>query len=297
MNIIMRIVSYEEIIKIFKEFNYNDIIQIINELIEKNQLNEYQKIKMYIYDSFKLELLFELSKNEEQRLKYNSYSISESLKELIGLLYEYEIKEKKHKINIYLNIIDVYGLVIKFYNSQKGKKLLNNIVINDIFILKNINIEHNKEEDINKLFDEIKKIFKIDKNEKTENIMNYEGYKLLNDFFLIDDYINDKTDFILDFDLNKNNSKQIKIEYLPIYVNKMNVFMLNKTKIDYSERENNSISTCNIYDYRIEENYLSIRQDKGTKSENINISNSNKTENNNMFGNIKGKLFNFINDD
>ena len=297
MNIIIKIISYEELIKIFKEFNFNDIIQVINELIEKNQLSDYQKIKMYIYDSFKLELLFELSKNEEERKKNNLYSMSESLKELIELLYEYEIKEKKHKINIYLNIIDVYSSVIKYYISEKGKKILNNIIINDIFILKNINIEQNKGEEMNKLVEEIKQIFELNNKDKTENIIKCEGYKLLNDFFSIDEYINNKTDFILDFDKNRNNNKQIKIEYLPIYVNKMNVFMLNKSKIDYSERENNTISTCNIYDYRIEENYLSIRQDKGIKSENNNISNSNKNESNNMFGNIRGKLFNFINDD
>ena len=297
MNIIIKILSYEELIKIFKEFNFNDIIQVINELIEKNQLSDYQKIKMYIYDSFKLELLFELSKNEEERKKNNLYSMSESLKELIELLYEYEIKEKKHKINIYLNIIDVYSSVIKYYISEKGKKILNNIIINDIFILKNINIEQNKGEEMNKLVEEIKQIFELNNKDKTENIIKCEGYKLLNDFFSIDEYINNKTDFILDFDKKRNNNKQIKIEYLPIYVNKMNVFMLNKSKIDYSGRENNTISTCNIYDYRIEENYLSIRQDKGIKSENNNISNSNKNESNNMFGNIRGKLFNFINDD
>ena len=63
MNIMVKIVSYEELIKIFQKFNFNDIIQVINELVEKNQFNDYQKIKMYIYDSFKLHLLFELSKN------------------------------------------------------------------------------------------------------------------------------------------------------------------------------------------------------------------------------------------
>ena len=73
----------------------------------------------------------------------------------------------------------------------------------------------------------------------------------------------------------------------------MNVFMLNKNKIDYSDRENNSISTCNIFDYRIEENYMSIKQDKDNKSDNI----SNSKNESNVFGNITGKLFNFINDD
>ena len=111
----------------------------------------------------------------------------------------------------------------------------------------------------------------------------------------MDEYLNKKTSFNFDYKINANNNRQIKIEYLPIYVNKMNVFMLNKTKIDYSEREHSSISTYNICDYRIEENYLSIRQDKEIKSDNS--SNSNKNEKNNMFGNITGKLFNFINDD
>ena len=78
----------------------------------------------------------------------------------------------------------------------------------------------------------------------------------------------------------------------------MHVHMLNKSKIDYSGRENNEISTCYIYDYRIEENYLSIRQEDSIKNENnIQNSNINTGGNNNMFGNITGKLFNLINDD
>ena len=296
MNIIIKIISYEELIKIFNDFDFKDIIQIINELIEKNQINDYQKIKKYIYDSFKFELLFELYLDEEQRKKYKEHTISESLKQLIELLYEFEIKDKKHKINIYLNIIDVYSSVLKDYFTKNGKNLLNNIIINDIFILKNINIEQNEGEEIKKLIEEINNNFKIDIINIEDNINNYEEYKQLNDIFINEEYINNKQDFIFDLNANLCNNKQIKIEYLPIYVNKMNVFMLNKTKIDYSERENNTISTCNIYDYRIEENYLSIRQDKGIKSDS-NISNSNKSESNNMFGNITGKLFNFINDD
>ena len=72
--------------------------------------------------------------------------------------------------------------------------------------------------------------------------------------------------------------------------------MLNKSKIDYSTRDNNEISTCYIYDYRIEENYLSIRQEDIVNNDKQN-SFGNKRENNNMFGNITGKLFNLINDD
>jgi hypothetical protein len=289
MNMITKIISYEELIKIFNDFNFKDIIQIINELIDKNQINDYLKIKKYVYDSFKLELLFELYINSEQRKKYKQYSISESLKQLIETIYEYEIKDKKHKKNIYLNIIDVYSTVLKDYLSKNGNNLLNNIIINDIYILKNINVGENDGNDIKNLIEQINNDFKIDINNIKDDINNYEGYKQLNDIFIYEEYTNNKTDFIFDFKNNINNNKQIKIEYLPIYVNKMHVFMLNKTKIDYSERENNTISTCNIYDYRIEENYLSIRQDK----ENY-LSNKNES---NVFGNITGKLFNFINDD
>ena len=52
MNIIIKIFSYEELIHIFKELNYNNILKVINELIEKNQLKDYEKIKLYIYNSF-----------------------------------------------------------------------------------------------------------------------------------------------------------------------------------------------------------------------------------------------------
>ena len=295
MNIIIKIISYEELINIFNEFNFNDNIQVINEIIEKNQINDYSKIKNYIYDTFKFQLFLELYLNEEQKKKYKLYSLTESLRDLIDLLYEYEIKEKKHKTNIYLNIIDIYQSVLKDYLSKKGNILLNNIIINDILILKNINIEENNGEQINNLIEQIKNDFKIDINNINENFNNYDGYSKLNDFFIMDEYLNKKTSFNFDYKINANNNRQIKIEYLPIYVNKMNVFMLNKTKIDYSEREHSSISTYNICDYRIEENYLSIRQDKEIKSDNS--SNSNKNEKNNMFGNITGKLFNFINDD
>ena len=148
MNIIIKIISYEELIKIFQEFNFNDIIQIINELIEKNQENDYTKIKNYIYDTFKLELLFELYINEEQRAKFKENSITESLKQLIELLYDFELKEQKYKTNIYLNLIDVYKSSLETFLSKNGNKLFNNIVINDIFILSNINMEQNEKEQI-----------------------------------------------------------------------------------------------------------------------------------------------------
>ena len=295
-NIIIKIISYEELINFLNEFNFNEIIQVINDIIEKNQINDYEKIKNYIYNTFKFHLLFELYINEEQKKKYKLYSLTESLKDLIELLYEYEIKENKYKINLYLNIIDIYKSVLKEYISKNGNILLNNIIANDILILKNINIEENNGDQINSLIEQIKDDFKIDINTTNENINNNDEYRKLNNFFTIDEYINNKQDFNFDFNIYSNNNKQMKIEYLPIYVNKMNVFMLNKTKIDYSQRENSTISTCNICDYRIEENYLSIRQDKGIKPDN-NTSNSNKNERNNVFGNITGKLFNFINDD
>jgi len=293
MNIIIKIISYEELIKIFQEFNFNDIIQIINELIEKNQENDYTKIKNYIYDTFKLELLFELYINEEQRAKFKENSITESLKQLIELLYEFELKEQKYKTNIYLNLIDVYQSSMETFLSKNGNKLLNNIVINDIFILSNINMEQNEKEQITNLIEQIKKDFNIDISSMTGDYNNYEGYQQLNEYFTVNEFKNKKPYFIFDFNKYKINSKQVKIEYFPIYVNKMNVFMLNKNKIDYSDRENNSISTCNIFDYRIEENYMSIKQEKDNKSDNI----SNSKNESNVFGNITGKLFNFINDD
>ena len=73
--------------------------------------------------------------------------------------------------------------------------------------------------------------------------------------------------------------------------------MLNKSKIDYSERESNEISTCFIADYRIEENYLSLRQDNLNQNYNNGNNNGSKEDNKNMFGNITGKLFNLISDD
>ena len=302
MNIIIQIITSEELLKIFNDFKFNDIIQIIKELIGKNQMNDYLKIKNYINDTFKLELLLELYLDEEQIKKYNENGISESLNQLIETLYEYEIKEKEHKINIYLNIIEVYEQILQnFYsNIENDLKSVNKIFINDIFILYNINIniEENQGNKMKSLLELVQNIFNIDIENINKNINEYKNYQILNEFFSSNEYINKKPEFL--FDINKYvNNKPKKIEYLPIYSNKMHVHMLNKSKIDYSERENNEISTCYIYDYGIEENYLSIRQDNPIKSENNNIqnSNSNKGENNNMFGNITGKIFNLINDD
>ena len=302
MNIIIQIITSEELLKIFNDFKFNDIIQIIKELIGKNQMNDYLKIKNYINDTFKLELLLELYLDEEQIKKYNENGISESLNQLIETLYEYEIKEKEHKINIYLNIIEVYEQILQnFYsNIENDLKSVNKIFINDIFILYNINIniEENQGNKMKSLLELVQNIFNIDIENINKNINDYKNYQILNEFFSSNEYINKKPEFL--FDINKYvNNKPKKIEYLPIYSNKMHVHMLNKSKIDYSERENNEISTCYIYDYGIEENYLSIRQDNPIKSENNNIqnSNSNKGENNNMFGNITGKIFNLINDD
>ena len=302
MNIIIQIITSEELLKIFNDFKFNDIIQNIKELIGKNQMNDYLKIKNYINDTFKLELLLELYLDEEQIKKYNENGISESLNQLIETLYEYEIKEKEHKINIYLNIIEVYEQILQnFYsNIENDLKSVNKIFINDIFILYNINIniEENQGNKMKSLLELVQNIFNIDIENINKNINDYKNYQILNEFFSSNEYINKKPEFL--FDINKYvNNKPKKIEYLPIYSNKMHVHMLNKSKIDYSERENNEISTCYIYDYGIEENYLSIRQDNPIKSENNNIQNlnSNKGENNNMFGNITGKIFNLINDD
>ena len=299
MNIIVKIITFDQFIKIINEFKYNDIIQCINELIEKNQMNDYLKIKNYINDSFKSELIFELYLDEEQIKKYDENSISEALNQLIETLYEYQIKEKEHKINIYLNIIEIYNQVLNntFVNRQNETNELNKIFINDIFILTNINIEHHNEEKILNLINLINNIFKIDIKNKNTNINSCKEYKIINDFFTTNEYINRNIEF--EFNMNKYIiTKQKKVEYLPIYSNKMHVHILNKSKIDYSSRDNNEISTCFIYDYRIEENYLSIRKEDSLSNEN-NIQNSsgNKGENNNMFGNITGKLFNLINDD
>ena len=299
MNIIIKIITYDELLKIFNEFKFNDMINIINELISKNQMNDYLKIKNYINDTFKLELMVELYLNDDEIKKYENKSISESLNQLIETLYDYEINETEHKKNIYINIINAYNNILQnFYsNIDNDLKNVNKIFINDIFILYNIKIEINQEKEIKTLLELAQNIFNIDiENLDDKNINEFQSYSILNNFFTKNDYINNKPEFL--FHINKYiNTKQKKVEYLPIYSNKMHVHMLNKSKIDYSERENNEISTCFIHDYSIEENYLSIRQDKDIKQENKIQSNSGNKADSNIFGNITGKLFNFINDD
>ena len=297
MNIILKIINYDEIIKIFKENEFYEIINVVNELISKNQMNDYLKLKNYINDSFKYEIMFELYLEDKQIKLYEENDISEALSHLIETLYEYEIKIKEHKINIYLNIIDIYNEKLKDFLSKNQNNLnaLNKIFINDIFILYNINIPESKGDKINNLISFINDFLSIDIKKINKNIKNYKKYEIINEFFTNDNYINKNINF--SFNMNKyinNNAK--KVEYLPIYSNKMHVYMLNKSKIDYSTRDNNEISTCYIYDYRIEENYLSIRQEEVVNNDTQNSS-GNKRENNNMFGNITGKLFNLINDD
>ena len=299
MNIIIKIITYDELLKIFNEFKFDDIIKIINELISKNQMNDYLKIKNYINDTFKLELMVELYLDNDEIKKYEDKSISESLNQLIEILYDYEINEKEHKNNIYINIINAYNNILQNFYSDINNDLknVNKIFINDVFILYNIKKEINKGNEIKTLLELVQNIFNIDiENIDNQNINEYQSYKILNNFFTTNDYINNKPEF--SFNINKYiNTKQKKVEYLPIYSNKMHVHMLNKSKIDYSERENNEISTCFIYDYSIEENYLSIRQDKDIKLENKMQNSSGNKGDNNMFGNITGKFFNFINDD
>ena len=299
MNIIIKIITYDELLKIFNEFKFDDIIKIINELISKNQMNDYLKIKIYISDTFKLELMVELYLDNDEIKKYEDKSISESLNQLIEILYDYEINEKEHKNNIYINIINAYNNILQNFYSDINNDLknVNKIFINDVFILYNIKKEINKGNEIKTLLELVQNIFNIDiENIDNQNINEYQSYKILNNFFTTNDYINNKPEF--SFNINKYiNTKQKKVEYLPIYSNKMHVHMLNKSKIDYSERENNEISTCFIYDYSIEENYLSIRQDKDIKLENKMQNSSGNKGDNNMFGNITGKFFNFINDD
>ena len=297
MNIIIKIINYDDIIRILKGIEYEEIINIINELILKNQMNEYLKLQNNINDSFKSEIMFELYLDNNQIKLYEENDISEALSQLIESFYEYEIKNKEHKVNIYLNIIDIYNKILKDFlsKSQNNVNALNKIFINDVFILYNINIPESKGDKINNLISFINDTFSIDIKKINKNIKNYKKYEIINEFFTNDNYINKNINF--SFNMNKyinNNAK--KIEYLPIYSNKMHVYMLNKSKIDYSTRDNNEISTCYIYDYRIEENYLSIRQEDIVNNDKQN-SFGNKRENNNMFGNITGKLFNLINDD
>ena len=297
MNIIIKIINYDDIIRILKGIEYEEIINIINELILKNQMNEYLKLQNNINDSFKSEIMFELYLDNNQIKLYEENDISEALSQLIESFYEYEIKNKEHKVNIYLNIIDIYNKILKDFlsKSQNNVNALNKIFINDVFILYNINIPESKGDKINNLISFINDILSIDIKKINKNIKNYKKYEIINEFFTNDNYINRNINF--SFNMNKyinNNAK--KIEYLPIYSNKMHVYMLNKSKIDYSTRDNNEISTCYIYDYRIEENYLSIRQEEVVNNDTQNSS-GNKRENNNMFGNITGKLFNLINDD
>ena len=299
MNIIIKIITFEDLIKLFNKFKFNDIIKVINELLSKNQANDYLKIKNYINDSFKLELQFELYLDEEEIKKYEENDNSESLNQLIETLYEYEIREKEIKKNLYLNILEVYIQILQNYysNIENDLKNTNKIIISDIFILYNINISQNINDKMKLLIELVQNIFNVDIENITKNINDFKQYKIINEFFTTNEYINGKHEF--SFNINKYiNNKTKKIEYLPIYSNKMHVHMLNKTKIDYSTRENNEISTCYIYDYRIEENYLSIRQDKALKPENnIQNQNLNGGDKNNMLGNLTGKIFNLINDD
>ena len=224
MNIIIKIINYDDIIRILKGIEYEEIINIINELILKNQMNEYLKLQNNINDSFKSEIMFELYLDNNQIKLYEENDISEALSQLIESFYEYEIKNKEHKVNIYLNIIDIYNKILKDFlsKSQNNVNALNKIFINDVFILYNINIPESKGDKINNLISFINDILSIDIKKINKNIQNYKKYEIINEFFTNDNYINKNNNF--SFNMNKyinNNAK--KIEYLPIYSNKMHV--------------------------------------------------------------------------
>ena len=298
MNFIIKIFSFSNLLKIIKEFNFDDIINIINELIAKNQKDNYNKINTYISNEFALQLKLEIYAKDTQKQKiYTESSISESLKQLIEFLFEIDIREEQHKINILSDIIDVYQNII--FNLNTKDKIFNDIILNDILILNEILKEISNENiinNLNKIIEHIKSNYN-DKLSFNLDCTKYDGFNELNLFFKTNNYMEKQIDFHYTIS-NVNDDYKTNIDYLPLYVNKMNAFMLNKKKIDYTGRESaGDVSISNLYEYRIEESYLSIRQEKPFKSDNNSDINSGVTKDSNMLGKITGKLFNFINDE
>ena len=242
---------------------FNIIIKILQNLIENNliideiknkidkiseiyfQIN-LEKIKNYLNQFFYLYLLYEnklLNFNDSN----NENILTNSLNEIIIFISNFEIKEKKFQIQIFKYFFLIYEKVLNKI------KTFNNKIINDLKFLKSIDEENNYE----KLLKIIKDKFNIEINDNDKNLFD----NLPKNIFILKE--NEKQIFEnskKNINLKTKENKFKKEIYFPTQKsNNLNIYLLNKSKINYKNKDFSQTTTSKILEHRIDESYLSLK--------------------------------------
>ena len=242
---------------------FNIIIKILQNLIENNliideiknkidkiseiyfQIN-LEKIKNYLNQFFYLYLLYEnklLNFNDSN----NENILTNSLNEIIIFISNFEIKEKKFQIQIFKFFYLIYEKVLN------KTQTFNNKIINDLKFLKSIDDENNYDN----LFTIINNKFNIEIKENDKNLIENLPKNI---FILKEDekqiFENSKKNINL-----KTKENQFKKEiYIPNQKsNNLNIYLLNKSKVNYKNKDFSQTTTSKILEHRIDESYLSLK--------------------------------------
>ena len=242
---------------------FNIIIKILQNLIENNLIiNEIknkidkiseiyfqinlEKIKNHLNQFFYLYLLYEnklLNFNDSN----NENILTNSLNEIIIFISNFEIKEKKFQIQIFKFFYLIYEKVLN------KTQTFNNKIINDLKFLKSIDDENNYDN----LFKIINNKFNIEIKDDDKNLFE----NLPKNIFILKEnekqiFENSKKNINL-----KTKENQFKKEiYIPNQKsNNLNIYLLNKSKINYKNKDFSQTTTSKILEHRIDESYLSLK--------------------------------------
>lgn len=292
INFITKIFSLSELQTIFNELGQSQIITLINNLTQIYLTNNFSQIETFTKVNFKKFLHFEKFSIEDSN--NSQVSISDSLKELLFYFYTFEIKDSTYKIKIYNLIYNVYYEIL-----NDNGTIFNMKILVDLNVLSNLQFKRNNNEQLENfgvLIELIEQKLKM-KNNYSEDI-EILGKKELEDFFSLPTYY--EKEIILPY------TKQIQIinpkyniyrkDPINISSNKINPFLLQKSKISSNKNiPTNQNSTSKLFDLRIDENYLSLRNGKlqnSNSSNNINLPSSNTNNIASTFSQLSGKFFN-----
>ena len=292
INFITKIFSLSELQTIFNELGQSQIITLINNLTQIYLTNNFSQIETFTKVNFKKFLHFEKFSIEDSN--NSQVSISDSLKELLFYFYTFEIKDSTYKIKIYNLIYNVYYEIL-----NDNGTIFNMKILVDLNVLSNLQFKRNNNEQLENfgvLIELIEQKLKM-KNNYSEDI-EILGKKELEDFFSLPTYY--EKEIILPY------TKQIQIinpkyniyrkDPINISSNKINPFLLQKSKISSNKNNpTNQNSTSKLFDLRIDENYLSLRNGKlqnSNSSNNINLPSSNTNNIASTFSQLSGKFFN-----
>ena len=239
------------IIKILQNLTENNLI--INEIKNKiDKISEIyfqinlEKIKNHLNQFFYLYLLYEnklLNFNDSN----NENILTNSLNEIIIFISNFEIKEKKFQIQIFKFFYLIYEKVLN------KTQTFNNKIINDLKFLKSIDDVNNYDN----LFKIINNKFNIEIKDDDKNLFE----NLPKNIFILKEnekqiFENSKKNINL-----KTKENQFKKEiYIPNQKsNNLNIYLLNKSKINYKNKDFSQTTTSKILEHRIDESYLSLK--------------------------------------